>query len=141
MKILKKQKKGAVMIWQIFEIILFCALIYTFISLWPVFIQKQNVDYIAKTLVRAVETNGRIDSSITDLQHELEDNFNLELDNVNWHTTYIPGTNKIQIKSKFTLTVQDSATVRIMNPTFGEPLDIDIPLSKTFTGISQVFWK
>ena len=67
-----KKKKGSIAIWQIFEIILFAALVYTFITLWPVFLQKQNVDYIAKTMVRAVETNGRIDSSITDLQHELE---------------------------------------------------------------------
>mgnify|MGYP007011392870 CR=1 FL=1 len=31
-------------------------------------------------MVRAVETNGRIDSSITDLQHELENDFGVELD-------------------------------------------------------------
>lgn len=55
-----KKKKGSIAIWQIFEIILFAALVYTFITLWPVFLQKQNVDYIAKTMVRAVETNGRI---------------------------------------------------------------------------------
>ena len=75
-----KKKKGSIAIWQIFEIILFAALVYTFITLWPVFLQKQNVDYIAKTMVRAVETNGRIDSSITDLQHELENDFGVELD-------------------------------------------------------------
>ena len=121
---------------------LFClALVYTFITLWPVFLQKQNVDYIAKTMVRAVETNGRIDSSITDLQHELENDFGVELDDVRWTTQYVPGTNKIQIKSKFELTVTDHATIRIMNPTFGDPLDINVPMSKTLVGVSQVFWK
>ena len=81
-KCFDKRKKGSIMIWQLFEIILFMALVYTFITLWPVFLQKQNVDYIAKTMVRAVETNGRIDSSITDLQHELENDFGVELDDV-----------------------------------------------------------
>ena len=112
-----KKKKGSIAIWQIFEIILFAALVYTFITLWPVFLQKQNVDYIAKTMVRAVETNGRIDSSITDLQHELENDFGVEL------------------------TVTDHATIRIMNHTFGDPLDINVPMSKTLVGVSQVFWK
>ena len=136
-----KKKKGSIAIWQIFEIILFAALVYTFITLWPVFLQKQNVDYIAKTMVRAVETNGRIDSSITDLQHELENDFGVELDDVRWTTQYVPGTNKIQIKSKFELTVTDHATIRIINPTFGDPLDINVPMSKTLVGVSQVFWK
>ena len=140
-KNLAKKKKGSIAIWQIFEIILFAALVYTFITLWPVFLQKQNVDYIAKTMVRAVETNGRIDSSITDLQHELENDFGVELDDVRWTTQYVPGTNKIQIKSKFELTVTDHATIRIMNPTFGDPLDINVPMSKTLVGVSQVFWK
>ena len=108
-----KKKKGSIAIWQIFEIILFAALVYTFITLWPVFLQKQNVDYIAKTMVRAVETNGRIDSSITDLQHELENDFGVELDDVRWTTQYVPGTNKIQIKSKFELTVTDHATILV----------------------------
>lgn len=135
------KKKGSVMIWQMFEIILFVALVYTFVTFYPVFIQKQNVDYIAKTMVRAVETNGRIDSSITDLQHELEDDFGIEIDDVRWSTQYVAGTNKIQIKTKFYLTITDYATVRIMNPTFGNPLDIDIPITKKLTGISQVFWK
>ena len=91
-KYFAKKKKGSIAIWQIFEIILFVALVYTFITLWPVFLQKQNVDYIAKTMVRAVETNGRIDSSITDLQHELENDFGVELDDVRWTTQYVPGT-------------------------------------------------
>ncbi|WP_431835067.1 DUF4320 family protein, partial [Hominilimicola fabiformis] len=50
-KYFAKKKKGSIAIWQIFEIILFVALVYTFITLWPVFLQKQNVDYIAKTMV------------------------------------------------------------------------------------------
>ena len=87
-----------------------------FITLWPVFLQKkQNVDYIAKTNCGAcaVETKtARIDSSITDLQHELENDFGVELDDVRWTTQYVPGTNKIQIKSKFGLTVTDHATIR-----------------------------
>ncbi len=136
-----KRKWGAVFIWQIFEIILFAALIFTFITFWPIFIQKQNVDYMAKTLVRAVETNGRIDASITDLQHKLEDNFNLEPDSVTWNARYIPGTNKIQIKDTFSVTIRDHAVIRIMNPTFGTPLDVNVPMEKTFIGISQVFWK
>lgn len=141
MRISNKSKKGYTFVWYIFEIILFCALIYTFITIWPIFIQKQNVDHMAKQMIRAAETNGRIDSSITDLQHELERDFDMELDRVRWTASYIPGTNKIQIKSRFSLTVEDHATVRIMNPSFGNPLDIDIPIRKTVTGISQVFWK
>ncbi len=46
---------------------------------------------------------------------------------------------KFKLKSKFELTVTDHATIRIMNPTFGDPLDINVPMSKTLVGVSQVF--
>lgn len=91
---MQKRKKEVSQYGRYLRLILFAALVYTFITLWPVFLQKQNVDYIAKTMVRAVETNGRIDSSITDLQHELENDFGVELDDVRWTTQYVPGTNK-----------------------------------------------
>lgn len=129
------------MIEVMFEFMIIMALLLCFIALWRPFIQKQNMDYIAKTLVRAVETNGRIDSSITDLQQELENNLGIDIDTVTWDAIYIPGTNKIQIKSKFSLTLEDKATIKLFEPTFSGPIEIHIPLKKTFTGVSQVFWK
>ncbi len=129
------------MIEIIFEFVIIMALLLSFIAIWRPFIQKQNIDYIARTLVRAVETNGRIDSSITDLQNELEDDLGLEIDSITWHATYIPGTNKIQIKDEFSLTIEDMATIKLFEPTFSDPVEINIPIKKTFTGISQVFWK
>lgn len=129
------------MVEVLFEFMIIMALILCFLALWKPFIQKQNIDYVAKTLVRAVETNGRIDSSITDLQHELESNLGLDIDTVTWDAKYLPGTNKIQIKSKFSVTLEDSASIKLFEPSFSDPVEIRIPIKKTFTGVSQVFWK
>lgn len=136
-----QQKSGAAMVEVLFEFMIVMALILCFLALWKPFIQKQNIDYVAKTLVRAVETNGRIDSSIVDLQHELENNLGLDIDTVTWNATYLPGTNKIQIKSKFSVTLEDSASIKLFEPSFSAPVEIHIPIKKTFTGVSQVFWK
>ena len=60
---------------------------------------------------------------------------------ISWSATYISGTNKIQIRKKFTLTVTDNVSIKLFEPSFGSPIAINVPIEKKFIGISQVFWK
>lgn len=133
-------KKGAAVIEILFEFLFVMSLILCFVALWKPFIQKQNLDYMAKTLVRAVETNGAIDDSITALANELKTEMGIDPD-IKWEADYIRGTNKIQIKSKFKLTLTDTAYIKLFEPTFSAPVQIPLKMDKTFTGISQVYWK
>ena len=136
----KQKKKASAFIEIIFQFSIIMSLIFCFLTLWKPFIYKQNIDYMAKTLVRSVEANGRIDGNITALSNELKSEFGIT-PTVHWSASYISGTNKIQLRKKFTLTVKDTIKIKLFEPTFGNPVTIDIPIEKRFIGISQVYWK
>lgn len=137
---IKTRKKASSFIEVIFQFAVIMSLIFCFITLWKPFIYKQNLDYMAKTLVRAVEANGRIDSEITALANDLKSEMDVT-PTVTWSAPYIAGTNKIQLRQRFTLTVHDTIQIKIIEPTFGSPLVLNIPIEKKFIGISQVYWK
>ncbi len=136
----KKRKNGEAFIEVLFQFAVIMSLIFCFITLWKPFIYKQNVDYMAKTLVRAVEANGRIDGNITALANELKSKMGVN-PTIIWDAPYITGTNKIQLRRKFQLKIQDTIQIKLFEPTFGSPVTIDIPIEKEFVGISQVYWK
>lgn len=141
MKKLKySRKRSEAFLDVLFQFAIAMSLIFCFMALWKPFIYKQNMDYMAKTLVRAVEANGRIDGEITALANELKSEMGVN-PTITWNAPYISGTNKIQLRQKFTLTVRDSVDIKLIEPTFGSPLVISIPIEKKFTGISQVYWK
>lgn len=137
---LKRHKSAEAFVKVLIQFAIAMSLIFCFITLWKPFIYKQNIDYMAKTLVRAVEANGRIDSEITALSNELKAEMGVT-PTITWSAPYISGTNKIQLRKKFTLTVKDTIQINLIEPTFGSPLVINIPIEKKFIGISQVYWK
>ena len=62
MKKLKfRRKRSEAFLDVLFQFAVAMSLIFCFVALWKPFIYKQNMDYMAKTLVRAVEANGRIE--------------------------------------------------------------------------------
>ena len=141
MKKLKcRRKRSEAFLDVLFQFAVAMSLIFCFVALWKPFIYKQNMDYMAKTLVRAVEANGRIDSNITALANELKSEMGVN-PTITWNAAYISGTNKIQLRQKFTLTVHDTIDIKLIEPTFTSPLVIRIPIEKKFIGISQVYWK
>ena len=141
MKKLKfRRKRSEAFLDVLFQFAVAMSLIFCFVALWKPFIYKQNMDYMAKTLVRAVEANGRIDSNITALANELKSEMGVN-PTIPWNAAYISGTNKIQLRQKFTLTVHDTIDIKLIEPTFTSPLVISIPIEKKFIGISQVYWK
>lgn len=141
MKKLKcRRKQSEAFLDVLFQFAVAMSLIFCFVALWKPFIYKQNMDYMAKTLVRAVEANGRIDGNITALANELKSEMGVN-PTITWNAAYISGTNKIQLRQKFTLTVRDTIDIKLIEPTFTSPLVISIPIEKKFIGISQVYWK
>lgn len=141
MKKLKfRRKRSEAFLDVLFQFAVAMSLIFCFVALWKPFIYKQNMDYMAKTLVRAVEANGRIDSNITALANELKSEMGVN-PTITWNAAYISGTNKIQLRQKFTLTVYDTIDIKLIEPTFTSPLVISVPIEKKFIGISQVYWK
>lgn len=136
----KRKKAMSQFIGVLFEIMIIMALICMFVMLWRPFMRKQNLDYMAKEMVRVVETEGRIGTEVNDLQSQLRHEFGIN-PTAAWNAEYIPGTNKIQIRSRFTLTLTDTVQIKLFEPSFGNPVMLNIPIKKKLTGVSQVYWK
>ncbi len=135
-----KDKHGEGYIDVLIQFAIIMSLIFCFVSLWKPYIYKQNMDYMAKTLIRSVEANGKIDSETSALASELKATMGIN-PNIKWEADFISGTNKIQLRKKFKLLVTDTLTIKLFEPTFGNPIQIQIPIKKEFIGISQVYWK
>lgn len=135
-----KNNKGEGYIDLIFKMSFIMALIFCFIALPPLYIKKQNVDYMANSIARAVETTGEINSDVNGLISQLKSDTGMN-PLIRWEGNFFGSTNKIQIRESFFVTVSDTATIQLAKPSFSEPIVISIPISKRVRGVSEVYWK
>ena len=115
----------------------------TVINLYHVFIQYQNVNYICRRVVRAIEVEGAYTSGVTATFNALKSQLNLpaatmEISSVSY---FDASTRKIQLRDHFTITIRSAYSMTILNPIFAPPLVIPIQLTSTLTGMSEVYHK
>lgn len=114
------------------------SLIFCFVSLIPTFIVKQNLDYMTESLARVIEITGGCGGEYQDELARLKEQTGLKPEVI------LNGefkNNKLQLRDKFELTLTGYVSIEIIKPTFAPPIEIKIPVSKTVTGISEVYWK
>lgn len=133
-------RRGSAFVEGIIVTCVLVAFISTMLLLPPVYAVRENLDYMARKMVRAVEVTGKIDSSITTLADELGEELGLD-PTIEWDVDYIPGTNKIQLRDTFTLTLKANYPVTLFEPQWGTPTKVNIPLTVTLTGVSEVYFK
>lgn len=141
---MKLRKRGSGYVEIIFTFMIIVAVVMCFTSLWQPFMVKQTLDHSARTLVKAIEVGGEINSDIDDLKTELINSFPNDVKssvNVVYNAPFISGTQKIQIADSFDVTITAEVPVKIFEPTFSEPVVVKIPIKKTLQGISQVYFK
>ncbi|HMM31331.1 MAG TPA: DUF4320 family protein [Clostridia bacterium] len=131
-----KNTRAESFITMIVAMFLIFTLIATFITMFPVFVTKTKVDTIAAQLTRAIELTGGAGSEYSAELADLKASTGLDPT-----VTISPSKTQYQLREQFTVTVSVSAKVNIFTPAAGEPLTIDIPISKTVTGRSEVFFK
>lgn len=122
----------------IFILMIVMCLIYCFVSIIPSFIVKQNLDYMTESLVRVVEITGSCGQEYKDELKRLKAETGLD------PVVMLDGNfknNKIQIREKFSLTLSDDVSIKIIDVLFAPPIEIKVPITKTSTGMSEVYWK
>jgi len=63
-------------------------------------------------------------------------------DSLTWQTTWKDPANKtIQLKTLFTVTANKTVPLTIISPSFGDPLVIEINITASASGISEVYYK
>lgn len=118
--------------------IIFCV-IATLIYIPPAYSYKQDMDFMARKLVRVVEVTGTTDS-IDGLYAQLSEQMSMA-PTVTWDAAYISGTRNIQIRNTFTLTLKGSYEIKVFDPMFAPPAILEIPIIVTLTGVSEAYFK
>jgi hypothetical protein len=135
-----RRTRGSFYIDALLGLMILMAVILSFLTIPEVFLKKQEVDYIARTVARRIEQDGRADGAVYALVADLADETGVDAD-VEWAGDFRGLDNKLQIREKFTVSVRYTVTVRIIDPTFTNPLFLSIPIRKVVSGVSEVYWK
>ena len=115
-------------------------LMASLLALYPIFTAQQSLNQTAKYTARTVELYGKADDET--LASVTADGSLLEPDSVAIDTEWYDATAKtIQLKTLFTVTVTETVPIVILRPALGDPVVINVSISATARGISEVYWK
>lgn len=121
-------------------ILIIFTLMASLMALFPIFTTQQSLNQTAKYMARTVELYGKADDDTLASVTENE-NF-LAPDSVKINTEWHDATEKtIQLKTPFTVTLTKTVSIVILRPALSEPLTIDVQITASARGISEVFFK
>ena len=132
--------RGAFFIDIIIGFAILMSVILSFLTLPELFIKKQEIDYMAKTIARRVEIEGELNSRVFDTISSLASESGFMPD-VKWQGNFYGLTNRIQIREKFKLELSHKVRIKLIDPTFSNPVYLEIPIKKAVFGVSEVYWK
>ena len=135
-----RDQAGEVYIDVAITILIVFVFMASLMALFPIFTTQQSLNQTAKYISRTVELYGKADDEIL---HSVIENENfIEPDNIAIETDWENATEKtIQLKTAFTITVDKAVPIVIMRPALGDPFVINVNISASSRGISEVYWK
>lgn len=138
----KRGEIGAEIVWKMMIMLM---MIYCFIQLAPLAMVFQNLSTVATNLTRTVELSGRFgdeyEAQIVKYQDRLGYEFTpeYEVEEDGW---YDQDAKKLAFRAEFLLTVSLTYRVNFITPTLGnEGAGINVPVSKSLYGTSEIYWK
>ena len=135
-------RKGEMFYEVIIKTLIVMVFLMTVISLYSIFIKYQNVNYLCKRTVRAIEVEGAVSANVAAKFNELNQQLKLNASFTVTDVSYFDTSDKtIQLRENFTVHVEDQYDFTILNPLFAPPVVIPIPLEATLTGMSEVYQK
>lgn len=115
-------------------------LMASLMALFPLFTAQQSLNQTARYMARTVELYGKAND--TTLNSVTEDGDFTVPDSVDVETQWHDESQKtIQLKTRFTVTVSKTVPIVILRPALGDPLVINVRISASANGISEVYWK
>ena len=115
-------------------------LMLTVISFLSVFTTYLNLNHICRRVVRVVELEGQVSDRANDVFYRLKQQTGLSPDMTIEDVEYLDG-QKIQLRDTFTVTMTYSYTFTIFTPSFAPPVEIQIPMKVSISGMSEHYWK
>jgi hypothetical protein len=112
----------------------------TVISFLSIFTTYLNLNHITRRVVRVIELEGQVSDKAYDVFYRLKQQTNLSPEMTIEDVEYYDG-RKIQLRDTFTVTMTYSHPFTIFTPSFAPPVQINIPMRASITGMSEKYWK
>lgn len=138
---LLRSKSGEMYYEIIIKTLIVVVFLLTVINLYNVFIRYQNINYLCKRVVRAVEIEGQVNGNVDAVFNQVNSQLGLNASYQVVNVSYFDASRKIQLRDTFTVRVTASYNFEILNPLFAPPVVVSIPITVDITGLSEVFWK
>lgn len=120
-------------------ILIIFVIIASLLAIYPIFTAQQSLNQTAKYLARTIELYGKADDET--LASVTADGF-LAPDSVDVEAEWQNSAEKtIQLKNPFIVTITKTVPIVILRPALGEPVVINVQITATAFGISEVYWK
>lgn len=121
-------------------ILIVFTLMASLIALFPIFTAQQSLNQTARYMARTVELYGKADDET--LQSVTADGSFIVPDSIEIDTTWENAAEKtIQLKTLFTVTITKTVPIVILRPALGDPLVINVRITASANGISEVYHK
>lgn len=110
------------------------------LTIYPIFTAQQSLNQTAQYTARTIELYGKADdetleSMTADGDFLVPDRMEVEAE---WQDA---AAKTIQLKEPFTVTMTKTVPIVILRPALGEPVVINVRITATARGISEVYWK
>lgn len=121
-------------------ILIVFTLMASLLALFPIFTAQQSLNQTARYMARTIELYGKADDET--LEAVTTDGDFLIPDSVEINTQWQDAAEKtIQLKTSFTVAITKTMPIVILRPALGEPVVINVQITATARGISEVYWK
>lgn len=135
-------KKGSSYIDLIIKTLVVITLMATVISFLGVFTTYLNLNHTCRRVVRVIELEGQVGDAVNVVFERLKDQTGLSPEMTVENVQYCDRqSQRIQLRDTFTVTMKYSHIFTIFKPSFAPPIQINIPMKVSITGMSEKYWK
>jgi len=137
---LLSDRKGSSYFDLIIKTLVVITLMATVMNFLSIFTTYLNLNHVCRRVVRVVELEGQVSDKAYDVFYRLKQQTGLSPEMTVEDVEYCEG-QKIQLRDTFTVTMEYNHPFTIFTPSFAPPVQINIPMKVSITGMSEVFWK
>ena len=134
-------KKGSAYYELIIKTLVVITLMATVMSFLSIFTTYLNLNHVCRRVVRVIELDGQVSDSVYDTFYRLKEQTDLSPEMTVENVEYCDGSQKIQLQDTFTVTMTYNYAFIIFKPSFAPPVQINIPMKVSITGMSEKYWK
>ena len=135
-------KRGSSYFELMIKTLVVITLMATVISFLGVFTTYLNLNHTCRRVVRVIELEGQVGDVANDVFDRLKEQTGLSPEMTVEGVQYCDGQyQRIQLRDTFTVTMKYSHAFIIFKPSFAPPVQINIPMKVSITGMSEKYWK